>query len=58
MQEASYRCNGCGQITARSRLGSGDWGDRCCPACNSPDLERFRSRFEHWYAIFFLYKVY
>jgi hypothetical protein len=53
-----YRCNQCAQISPHTSLSRGDWGDRCCPHCGSPDVERARSRFERWYAIFFLYKVY
>jgi hypothetical protein len=53
-----YRCNECGQVTPHTSLADGAWGDRCCPACRSPNVTRERARFEHWYAIFFLYKVY
>ncbi len=58
MAQAHYRCNACGSVTPRGQLAAGAWGDRCCPACGSPDVERHRSRSERWYAIFFLYKVY
>jgi Zn finger protein HypA/HybF involved in hydrogenase expression len=55
---AAYHCNTCGHLASRTQLRSGEWGDLCCPACGSPDLERYRTRFERWYAILFLYKVY
>ncbi|HEU5090020.1 MAG TPA: hypothetical protein VFT99_21340 [Roseiflexaceae bacterium] len=53
-----YRCNACGALSPTSGLARGAWGDPACPACGSPDVERHRSRFARWYAIFFLYKVY
>jgi DNA-directed RNA polymerase subunit RPC12/RpoP len=54
----AYQCYSCGAITQRSQLKTGAWGDVCCPACDSPDLSRYRTRFDRWYAIFFLFKVY
>jgi hypothetical protein len=54
----NYACRSCGATHTASALRRGDWGDRCCPACGSPDLERHRSRWAQIYAAFFLYKVY
>jgi hypothetical protein len=53
-----YKCNACGAITPRDALVSGSWGDRCCPTCASPNVERHRTRWEAAYATFFLYKVF
>lgn len=53
-----YRCNTCGHIVPRTELRRGAWGDPCCPACGANDVERHRTRFDQWYATFFLYKVY
>jgi len=53
-----YQCNSCGHIAPRTTLRQGAWGDLCCPECGGNDLERHRTRFERWYAMFFLYKVY
>lgn len=57
-KNAVYACRSCGAVHERVALRRGAWGDMCCPACGVADLERQRSRFERWYAIFFLYKVY
>ena len=56
--EALYRCQGCGQISKRSLLQRGTWGDLCCPSCHSSDITRHRSKAATLYSIFFLYKVY
>jgi ribosomal protein L37AE/L43A len=53
-----YSCRACGARHAADALARGAWGDRCCPACGSPDVERSRSRWSQIYATFFLYKVY
>jgi hypothetical protein len=54
----TYHCRACGAESTGASLVAGAWGDRCCPYCGSPDLERRRSRWEAVYATFFLYKVY
>jgi hypothetical protein len=54
----TYTCRTCAATHAATALVRGAWGDRCCPACGSADLERRRSRWAQLYATFFLYKVY
>jgi hypothetical protein len=53
-----YHCESCGQIGARSDLRRDSWGDPYCPACQSPKVQRYRSRAATLYSIFFLFKVY
>lgn len=58
MKESSYRCEGCGQVSQRSRLATGAWGDPCCPACGSAHIVRHRTRSQELFRTFFLFKVY
>jgi hypothetical protein len=56
--EACYRCEGCGQMSRRSQLAKGAWGDPCCPACGSAHIVRHRTRMQQLQRTFFLFKVY
>jgi len=56
--DIQYRCQSCGQITLRKDLPRNAWGDPSCPACNSLQIERYRSRAATLYATFFMFKVY
>ncbi|MEN9937642.1 MAG: hypothetical protein RLZZ387_4221 [Chloroflexota bacterium] len=53
-----FTCRACGASSPASGLRAGAWGDRCCPACGSADVERRRRSWESVYAAFFLFKVY
>jgi len=56
--DSQYRCQSCGQISARSALASTSWGDPCCPACKSPSLERHRTKGDTLYAMLFTFRVF
>jgi hypothetical protein len=53
-----YRCQSCGQISLRKDLPRNSWGDPACPACNSLEIERYHTRGESLYSLFFMFKVY
>lgn len=56
--EAQYRCEGCGQLSRRSQIATGAWGDPCCPSCGSAHLARHRTRMQKIFGAYFLFKVY
>jgi hypothetical protein len=53
-----YRCRSCNQISPRKDLSYNTWGDPSCPGCGSLEIERYRSRADTLYSIFFMFKVY
>jgi hypothetical protein len=56
--DIQYRCGSCGQISLRKDLPRNSWGDPACPACSSLQIERYRSRADALYSVFFMFKVY
>ena len=56
--DIQYRCQSCGQITLRKDLPRNAWGDPSCPVCNSLQIERYRTRADSLYSLFFMFKVY
>ena len=56
--DIQYRCQSCGQISLRKDLPRNAWGDPACPACSSLHIERYRTKAESLYSVFFMFKVY
>jgi len=42
----------------RSQLARSAWGDPCCPACRSPDIQRHRTKGDTLYAMLFTFRVF
>ena len=56
--DIQFRCASCGQISLRKDLPRNAWGDPSCPACSSLQIERYRTRADALYSVFFMFKVY